>query len=51
MSIKKRAVYQAVHFVLTWIGRAVYALRKALERVNYRIDLITDYFSGTSKTE
>lgn len=43
MKRKKLACY-LIYFSFTWAGRAVYALRKKLEKLNYWIDRVAGHF-------
>ncbi|WP_282774704.1 hypothetical protein [Phaeodactylibacter xiamenensis] len=42
---KRNLTCYLIYFSFTWLGRAVYALRKGLEKINYRIDRVADHFS------
>jgi hypothetical protein len=42
---KRKLTCYLIYFSFTWLGRAVYALRKGLEKLNYQIDRVAGHFS------
>lgn len=42
---KRKTTCYFIYFSFTWAGRAIYALRERLEKLNYEIDRVATLFS------